>query len=128
MRKLTRPSFLPAIGWLILVTVLLILPGSAFPQENWLSRIGFDKWVHIGLFAILTWLGCRGWLMEKYERKNRKRLFLLTAITALLYGVIMEFAQKYWVINRTFDIWDILSDGVGSLTGLCISHWWYIKK
>lgn len=128
MRYLTRPSFLPAICWLILVTVLLVLPGSAFPQENWLSRIWFDKWVHIGLFAVMTLLGCRGWLGGKTVKEKRKQLFLYTALAALVYGIIMEFVQKYLVVNRSFDIGDILADGAGSLTGWFISYRRYIKK
>ena len=128
MRKLTRPSFLPAIGWLILVTILLVLPGSAFPQENWLSWIAFDKWVHIGLFGILTLLGCRGWLSVEKKTGELKQVFLITALLALVYGTGMEFVQKYAVVNRSFDGGDIIADGLGCAAGWFFSNRWYIKK
>lgn len=116
-----KPSILPAIGWLIICTVLLVLPGSAFPKEDWLSKIWFDKWVHIGLFAIMVVLWCWG-LKEKLKEK-----YILVSVAALAYGVAMEFIQQYFIVNRSFDIGDIVADAVGCLIG----HWFsymYIKK
>jgi VanZ family protein len=40
----------------------------------------------------------------------------------------MEFVQKYFVSNRSFDIGDILADGVGSFLGSAFSIRKYIKK
>ncbi|MGZ8557770.1 MAG: hypothetical protein ACXWWC_05535, partial [Chitinophagaceae bacterium] len=52
--------FLPAIGWFIISVILLTLPGSAFPDDGWLDKLWLDKWVHVGMFAIMTILFCRG--------------------------------------------------------------------
>ncbi|MEO7394031.1 MAG: hypothetical protein ABIU11_03765, partial [Chitinophagaceae bacterium] len=62
MKKL-KPSFIPAIAWIIISTLLLIIPGSALPKENWLGKIWFDKWVHIGMFSIMVFLCC--WAIQK---------------------------------------------------------------
>ncbi len=40
----------------------------------------------------------------------------------------MEFIQKYFIPNRSFDIGDIIADGIGSAAGLLISLRMYIKK
>ena len=40
----------------------------------------------------------------------------------------MEFIQKYFIPNRSFDVGDIIADGVGSAIGLLISLKLFIKK
>jgi hypothetical protein len=40
----------------------------------------------------------------------------------------MEFVQKYFIPNRSFDLGDILADGVGSGIGAFIAGRMYIKK
>jgi VanZ family protein len=127
---LKRPFllFFPAIGWIILSTVLLTLPGSVFPKENWLDLIWFDKWVHIGMFAIMAFLWCWGIYKKGTNRKNRLLSFILSGIICLAYGIVMEFVQKNYIPNRSFDVGDIIADGVGSLAGIIFSARVYIKK
>jgi VanZ family protein len=109
-----------AIGWLIFISVLFFLPGSALPEENWLSKIYIDKWVHIGFFAVLIflWRSSFNWDIYKYN------LFLL--FSAVLYGCFVEVVQLYWVANRSFDVYDIISDTVGSILGLLV--WLQVYK
>ncbi|HRE37662.1 MAG TPA: VanZ family protein [Chitinophagaceae bacterium] len=116
-----KPSLLPAAGWLILCTILLVLPGSAFPKEDWLSKIWFDKWVHIGLFSTMVVLWCWG------GQKKFKKKYILVTTAALVYGIAMEFIQQYFVVNRSFDTGDIVADAIGCLIGYGFS-WKYIKK
>lgn len=126
--KLFRPSFFPAIAWLIISTVLLTLPGSTLPKESWLDNLYIDKWVHISMFLIMTGLWCRAWLSRESDPGKLKRAFLLIAAASAGYGIIMEFVQLFWIPNRAFEVKDILSDTLGSLIGLALSHRRYIKK
>ncbi|MEO6612607.1 MAG: VanZ family protein [Chitinophagaceae bacterium] len=123
-----KPSFIPAIGWFILSAILLTLPGSSFPKEDWLGKIWFDKWVHIGMFALLTFLWCWAFLRLRKSQETLKKVFMLTAMTAFLYGVGIEFVQKFLIPNRSFDLGDILADGAGCALGLIFSRRRYIKK
>jgi len=50
------------------------------------------------------------------------------AVAGITYGIVMEFIQKYFIPNRSFDIGDIIADAAGSLLGLIYSAWRYIKK
>jgi len=50
------------------------------------------------------------------------------AVIAFLYGIGMEFVQRYLVVNRSFDVGDIIADGVGALAGFLFSSRTYIKK
>jgi VanZ family protein len=120
---------LPAIAWLIVCTILLTLPASAFPKEKWYTKIPmFDKWVHIGLFAILSFLFC--WAIFKITAKSfeKKKQFIQTGILCLLYGILMELVQRYFIANRSFDAGDVVADGVGAFAGIFYSLKKYIKN
>jgi VanZ family protein len=116
----------PGLLWIILCTILLTLPGSSFPKEDWLDKIWFDKWVHIGLFALMVVIWC--WGLQKGNIQNMARLFLWVMLFAIGYGIAMEFVQKYLVVNRSFDAADIIADAVGAAIGYLFSRRVYIKK
>jgi VanZ family protein len=120
--------FIPAFIWLIISVVLLTLPGTAFPQENWLDKIWMDKWIHVGMFAIMALLIC--WAISKagVAIEKRRYCFILTGLICLGYGIIMEFVQLWFVAHRSFDIGDIIADGAGSFIGVWYSMKRYIKK
>ena len=108
----------PPISWVIIVTVLLCLPGSALPEENWFNKVWLDKWIHVVLFLVMVYLWCR------YTSKTGGKIvrhFRQIAIYFFIYGIFMEIVQKYFIPNRSFDLKDILADGVGCAIGLLIS-------
>ncbi|MGJ7030732.1 VanZ family protein [Niabella hirudinis] len=119
--------FITALAYFILTIVLLTLPGSAFPKEDIFDQIYFDKWVHIGLFSLLVLLW-NLWFAKKMQLQNKPtRIFIIVSLLALGYGIIMEFVQKWYIPNRSFDLGDIIADGVGAVIGLLASHYLYKK-
>jgi len=88
----------------------------------------FDKWVHIGLIAILSLLFCWGIYKGESDTEKKRRNFILTGIICLAYGIMIEFIQRYFIANRSFDMGDIIADGVGSLAGVIYSIRKYTKK
>lgn len=120
---LQRPGFrlTMAILYLLIISVLFCMPGSAFPKNNWLSDIYFDKWVHIGFFAVLIILW--NWAANSTHRKWST----IILVGAIAYGLLVEAVQHNFIPNRGFDIGDWIADIAGSLLGLWI---WrrYIKK
>jgi VanZ family protein len=38
-------------------------------------------------------------------------------ITGIVYGIAMEIVQKYFIPFRSFDLMDILADGIGCVAG-----------
>jgi VanZ family protein len=100
--------------WFALTTYLLVIPGDALPKTNLISIPYFDKLVHIGLFAILSAL----WLKSL---KNRSiTIDLIVVLGTIAYGVAMEFVQRDFVANRSFDVMDILADALGALLGFLV--------
>lgn len=115
--------FLPAIGWFILVTFLLVLPGNDLPKNPFLTLIHFDKWVHIGLFGFLNFLVIWGFMRRDIFSV---KVFIYSTAVCILYGIIMEFVQKYIAIERSFDITDILADIAGAVAGYFVAT--YVKR
>lgn len=111
-----------AVGWLVIMCILFFLPGSTFPNENWLSKIYFDKLVHVGLFAILIFLW-RSAFNSKFSAYN----FILF-FSALLYGVMVEYIQRDFVPNRDFDLYDVVADITGAVIGLAVWSLTYKKN
>ena len=126
--KKIKPSFFYPVIWLIISIFLLTIPGTAFPKANWLEKVWFDKWVHIGMFAIMVFLWCWALLKMNLSKEKLKKAFILSALLCLAYGIGMEFVQKYFVVNRSFDNGDIIADGVGCLAGLFYSNWRFMPK
>jgi VanZ family protein len=106
-----------AIVYLLIISALFCLPGSAFPKANWLTKIYFDKWVHIGFFAVLIILW--NWAANS---TNKSYTVIIMAL-AIAYGLGVEFVQHNFIPNRGFDIGDWLADIAGSFVGL----WLWVK-
>ena len=103
-----------AITWLVFITLLFFLPGSALPKETWLTKIHIDKWLHTGCFALLLFLWRSAFVME--IKGYNFFLFLV----AVIYGLMVEIVQQEWVINRDFDLYDLLFDAIGAFLGLFV--------
>jgi VanZ family protein len=108
-----RPiAFVLPVIWMAVIYVLLIMPDNDIPKLGFLDAIYFDKWVHAGLFGMLTLLF--SWPFRKLYPPQHS-LFISIAVSALLYGIAMEYAQKYLTTDRDFDYADMIADGVGCL-------------
>jgi len=59
---------------------------------------------------------------------NHIKIFITIAVVSLLYGIALEIIQEQFIPNRSFEIPDIISDGVGALLGYFIAVRRYIKK
>jgi len=112
-------SFIPAAVWFAITTFLLVVPGSDIPQASFLDEIYFDKWVHIGLFSGLTFL--TAWPFVVKNMASRK-LLIKIGTSFIIYGVLMEFVQKYLALERSFDGWDMLADGTGCFLGFLVAN------
>lgn len=127
MKKLIN-SYWPAILWSAIIIILLCIPGSDLPDEtSFINVPNFDKWVHFGIFALFVMLWNGAASLKKPQAGLIKKFILIT-IAGIVLGYLMELVQKYLVPNRDYDMWDVVADGIGAVTGLLLSLKVFIKK
>ncbi len=100
------------------------MPGSDLPDTDLFDIIYFDKWVHVGMFGLLTIAWCYPFLKIS---TTTKKLFFFIAACVILYGIAMEFVQEFFTTQRSFDLYDILADAVGAGTA-CFLLIWLLNK
>lgn len=100
------------------------MPGSKIPHEDWFDLLQVDKWVHITLFFILCFLFMLPISKAQNDRKAKLPWLLLVMVPSIAYGVIIEFVQRDFIPNRSFDVWDITADIIGCL----VAFFWFRKK
>lgn len=117
-QKLTQ-NYWPGTIWAIIILLLTGLPGSYFPRVvsfwEWLTP---DKIVHIGIFAVFTFLILWGYRTQYYE-SNKRLLFSATVLViGVLFGALTEIFQATVFIGRHGSFYDFLADSIGSLIGI----------
>ena len=117
MKKLLSSVWL-AIIWTIAVFGLLAMPMSNVKEVGILDLFEIDKFVHLILFSVFTFLWGT-YLCEK-KFKNELRVLIVLTLVASGYGLIMEFYQKYFT-ERNFSILDALADSLGAIIGTLIT-------
>ncbi len=110
-------KFKPGIAWFFVVLYLMTLPGKELPQIGWLDKIYFDKWVHVVVFGLLTLLFCWPFYRSSFNRSEKLIYFIKIAIAASVWGLTIEFIQKFFVAGRSFDILDWVADSIGAIMG-----------
>jgi len=119
--KLRFTHFIPAIIWFGISLFLFTLPGSSIPKNDLFDKLQVDKWVHITIFFLLCFLF--GYPLRKFNSKNLLPLLFTICLLGIAYGIAVEFIQKYWIPNRSFDVWDIMADTIG-----CIIAFFWLKR
>ena len=120
--KITIKSLWPGIAGLLIATILFLLPGKEFPEEDWFAEIYLDKWVHVGLFATLVSLWCLPVIHSVSDSSRVRKIFVWIALLFLAYGIGIEWIQGAYIPNRTFGVDDMVADAVGCGIGFLFSR------
>ncbi|MEO6313313.1 MAG: VanZ family protein [Chitinophagaceae bacterium] len=118
INRLLSNIFSP-LGWTFLIQVLLCLPGSSLPSESNIPNL--DKVVHIILFGGLTGLWCYYYYLKGKPPARLKTIFFIIYLLAAFNGILLEFIQRDYIPNRSFDEGDIIADVLASSIayGIC---------
>ena len=97
-----------------IITIFLLVPISTGIS----TKLPIDKLVHIVLNAALIFL----WLAYFYKKEALKEWYSLLVILflAIVYGIIIEISQEHFTTSRTADVFDVVANIVGCLSGLFI--------
>ena len=99
--------------YLTIIAFLSLLPPNDFPELPLFP--GADKVVHTCLYLGLAWLAC--WSMHA---EHKKIWYLLIILLSISWGAIMELFQFLMHLGRSFDLYDILGNSIGTLIGVLI--------
>ena len=99
--------------YLTIVAFLSLLPPNDFPDIP--LFLGADKVVHTCLYLGLTWLAC--WSMHA---ENKRVWYYLIVLFSISWGIIMEIFQYLMHMGRSFDVYDIFGNSIGTLIGALI--------
>jgi VanZ family protein len=68
-------------------------------------------------------------MLKKYPvGSGLKKIFIWIGLIGIAYGIGIEFVQKYFIPNRSFELGDIAADTTGCVLGVIFSIRRYIKK
>jgi VanZ family protein len=107
-----------AFIWALFILVITGIPGSYIPGITtfweWLQP---DKIVHVFIFAVLSFLILFN-VRTQYSRSNRRSYYVIIAVgSTAVYGLLTEVLQYYVFIGRSGNVYDVLADCVGALSG-----------
>ena len=128
MQTINFKKFIPGIAWFFVVLILMCLPGEELPPSDWLHIDFLDKWLHIGVFGFLVLLFCWPFYRSGFNRDERKYYFIKIALASSIWGLAVEFIQKFFVPGRSFDLFDWAADSVGALLSFFVCVYIFNKK
>jgi VanZ family protein len=121
-QRIPIKKFLPGIAWFFIVAILTLMPGKDVPEVGWMDNIpNFDKFVHACLFGALTFLFCLPYFKSSFSKKQKINHFIRIALATSIWGITVEFLQKYFIPGRDFELLDWAADSVGALIALWLS-------
>ncbi|MEO6681618.1 MAG: VanZ family protein [Ginsengibacter sp.] len=121
--KISFIKFLPGLAWFFIVDYSTLMPGKDVPDVGWFYFPQMDKLVHIILFGGLTLLFCLPYLKTNYSFQKKKNIFIRISLCIILWGLIIEVIQHFFIPGRGFEWLDVLADSVGVL----IAYWICLK-
>ena len=122
-KKIPFKYFLPGIAWFFIVGILTLMPAKDVPEVGWMDNIpNFDKFVHAVLFGGLAFLFCLPFIKSHFSKKQKVNYLIRISLAAVIWGITIEFLQKFYIPSRDFDLLDWAADSVGVI----ISFWFII--
>lgn len=100
----------------VAILILSTLPGDSSPN---IEIEHLDKIVHFTMYAVFSAI------LNGYYVKTNELGFLKNGIATFLlasaYGILMEILQYYFLESRSFEVYDIISNIIGSFIGIFIT-------
>jgi VanZ family protein len=109
INSLLSKSFF-AIAWIILIQVLLCIPGNVLPSGGVFNIPQLDKIVHVTLFGVAVFLWCYYFYLKGTAAGKLKIIFFIVYLLVSANGIALEFVQRDFIANRSFDLMDIIAD------------------
>lgn len=102
-----------AVLWTFVTIWLSLISARTASSINIWDFVGVDKLAHLGFYAVFCFLWSMG-LRQKSDLKNIPIFFSIS------FGVLMEICQFYLFNGRSFELYDILANIIGSILGVIL--------
>jgi glycopeptide antibiotics resistance protein len=108
------------IFYVLLITGLSLISLPSLPEIN----TGYDDKIYHGLaYAVYVVI-----LFNYLEKLNIQNAIWFACISCFIYGIVIEMLQEVLNTNRTFDVLDMVANGVGIIIGFYIIKGLYKLK
>lgn len=85
-----------------------------------MNAIFLDKWIHLGLFAVLAFLFMLPVINSTIDKKDQLKILMRVAISVSLWGLATEHIQEALIRGRGFEWGDWAADSIGSFGALVL--------
>ena len=102
-----------AVAWTILTLYLSLISARSASKFDLLDFVGFDKLAHLSFYTIFSFL----WAMSLRDINTNKNFVLFFSVS---FGILMEICQFYLFNGRSFELYDILANIIGSFFGVIL--------
>ena len=103
----------------------MMLPSSSLPKWSWTNELMIDKWIHFGLYFVLSILLYYSFHKRRAYITWSWKKFIPVFIVAALFGFTLEVFQEFFFLSRSFDWLDVtvnlLGNVFGGLTLACLN-------
>ena len=104
-----------SIIYSVFITIIFLIPTNEMPKLLHFL-IPIDKIIHVFIFLALTFL----WLSYINSLLNNTKPIVLffIMVVCLLYGILIEVIQEFYVLSREAEVFDVIADLIGVSLGL----------
>lgn len=110
---------LPSLVWTALVVILSLVPSSNVSLHD-IQIENVDKVAHFIMYTFMSLL----WVIA-LKRQNIYVGLRRYALQIIVFGtfsisVVIEFIQEYAVVSRSFEVLDLIANGIGCIFGIVL--------
>ena len=124
MKVNSQRYFFPSVIWGLIILYLSCGNSVQLPPSFW-DFLAIDKIGHFIFYGIFSFLIAYGFFKRKNKMSRKERNW--SWIISSLYGMGMEILQFSLFPNRYFEILDIIANISGSLIGILIFKFIFLK-
>src|SRR4030095_14132133 len=106
--------WIPPVLWGAVIIILSLLPGGV-GNLQFLGIPHIDKIGHFGMYGIWAFLIFNA--LSGNKNITLQKVFWLTFVVGTTVGIILEYGQYTLTSGRSFEIGDMIANGLGSFMG-----------
>ena len=104
------------ICWILIITILSLSSFEDIDTEG-INIPHLDKLIHFFFYFVAAILGI---LLIRERTKGQfklSRAIIITALSVIIYGIIIEVIQDTYTENRSGELYDVLANSLGAFFG-----------